>query len=137
MTEEETLQAFLDDPLRQIVVRLGTNAISGFAEEPDITTFQECTFPGYAPLPLAAADFSMDPTNEPDCAQAIAEAHFESGDAVTAAEVVTCYIVQQTYNGGAPVILRSFWAEPTYEIDSPHQELDFDVRLYSVNMPLE
>jgi len=135
MAEQDSLQAFLSDPLRQIVVRLGTNAISGFADEPDLTNFVECDFPGYAPLTLVADDFGMNPLNEPDCAEAVASAHFESGDVVTAAQRVTCYIVQQIYNAGAPTILRSFWAEPTYVIDEPHQELNFDVRLLSVNLP--
>lgn len=133
-TEQQNLSVFLADPLRQIVVRLGKNTISDMADPPGIDGFQECTFPGYAAVVVDPDAWSMDGENVAELAQAVAKVHFESSNLVTVPELVTCFAVEHVYNDGTPIFLRSWWAQPTYLIDGP-QELDFDVRFISADLP--
>lgn len=131
-SEQENLTAWLTDPLRTILVRLGQNTITAPVPDLDLDNFVESTFPGYAPVAINPTSVVWDETNEQDAAQAIFKVVF-SGVGIIAAEYVTCYVIQQTYNGGPAILLRSVWSDPPYLMDSDG-DLLFDVRILSLNL---
>jgi len=115
------LASFIGDPLRQIVAHLAKNDQTDAMGMLDATNLVECDFEGYAPQPIA--NITLDPLSNDEVAHAVADAvEWVSGN-VTTPQLPAFVYYTETYDGGAPQLLKWVPLDQLVTIDRPGQKI--------------
>ncbi len=129
-TQIETLQAFVDDPLRTIVAHLATNPIRSMSDNFILANLTEANFPGYAPVTIR--HWTPDPTSEDDLAAQVADACEFTAEAIGTPQTVTMLYLSMIYDGGAPVLMAAFPLDPVLSFEQAGQRLSRSPRITSM-----
>lgn len=123
--ESVALQAFLNDPLLKIYIRLAQNAIPDDPDLLSLGSLTEANFAGYAAL--TDLDWEIIDSAGDDVAQAfIPDATFVAGDNVTPQAITALYVTTQ-YDDNAPQLRGVFPFAQPYVIDTPGQAVTKEV----------
>lgn len=123
----EALADALADPLLQIVAHLAQGPIGQQAIPVSLIGLQECTFPGYAPIPLTA---DLDTAWETDSYGEMGpqRLQFIAGAVVVPQRVSHIYYTYQ-HDNDAPSLLSCVAFDNPITVDTPGQVLEFDAVL--------
>ena len=102
----DELSTLLNDPLRKIVAHLAKNAIPGDLPYFDLSTLQECDFPGYAPLTELQWQIDQDSTD--DTASARSQALEFVAGAIVVPQIATLVYLTMNFANGDVALWRYF-----------------------------